>query len=210
MIPCVTTSLPKHITSTTGMDALTHAIEVYIGRSMTKESKKAAEEAIKLIFENLEKAYINGEDLLARKNMLYASYLAGTAFTKSYVGYIHAVAHSLGGKYNIPHGLANAVLLPHVLRAYGKSVHKPLASLARLTNLANDAMIDSDAAELFIKKIENMNENMNIPTKFDCINKDDIPSMALLADKEANPLYPVPVLWDAKELEKVYTLVCKE
>ena len=210
MMPSVTTSLPKHITSTTGMDALTHAIEVYIGRSMTKESKKAAEEAIKLIFENLEKAYINGEDLLARKNMLYASYLAGTAFTKSYVGYIHAVAHSLGGKYNIPHGLANAVLLPHVLRAYGKSVHKPLAFLARLTNLANDAMIDSDAAELFIKKIENMNENMNIPTKFDCINKDDIPSMALLADKEANPLYPVPVLWDAKELEKIYTLVCKE
>ena len=210
MMPSVTTSLPKHITSTTGMDALTHAIEVYIGRSMTKESKKAAEEAIKLIFENLEKAYINGEDLLARKNMLYASYLAGTAFTKSYVGYIHAVAHSLGGKYNIPHGLANAVLLPHVLRAYRESVHKPLAALARLTNLTNDAMIDSDAAELFIKKIENMNENMNIPTKFDCINKEDIPSMALLADKEANPLYPVPVLWDAKELEKVYTLVCKE
>ena len=119
--PQVTVGLPKHLTSTTGMDALTHAVEAYIGRSRTNDTKAASEEAVKLIFENLERAYENGADIEARKNMLRASYLAGTAFTKSYVGYVHAVAHTLGGKYGVAHGLANAVLLPKVLRAYGKA-----------------------------------------------------------------------------------------
>ena len=207
LTPEVTVGLPKHLTATTGMDALTHAVEAYIGRSSTKGTRAASEEAVKLIFENLEKAYENGADIEARKNMLYASYLAGTAFTKSYVGYVHAVAHSLGGKYGVPHGLANAVLLPHVLRAYGESAHKPLASLARASGLADNNTFDSQAAELFISHVEGMNERMGIPTKLDCIKKEDIPAMAVLADKEANPLYPVPALWDAEELEALYLLV---
>jgi len=209
MAPSVTIGLPKHVTSTTGMDALTHAIEAYIGNSRTKKSKKAAIEAVKLIFENLEKAYINGNDLVARKNMLYAAYLAGTAFTKSYVGYVHAVAHTLGGKYGVAHGLANAVLLPHTLRAYGKRITKKLAQLAKVIGFIEVDVSDEDAAELFISHIEKMNENMLIPTKLDCVNKDDISGLAKLADKEANPLYPVPVLWDNKELEKLYLSICK-
>jgi alcohol dehydrogenase class IV len=186
------------------MDALTHAVEVYVGKSMTKESKAAAEEAVKLIFENLEKAYDNGKDLEARRNMLRASYLAGTAFTKSYVGYVHAVAHTLGGKYGIAHGLANAVLLPHVLRAYGSNATKALGKLAKVVGLASEGMAEEIAAEMFISHIEAMNERMQIPTKLDCIRKEDIPAMATLADKEANPLYPVPTLWDAEELENLY------
>lgn len=208
MMPSVTVSLPQYITAITGMDALTHAVEVYIGKSMTKKSKKAAEEAVKLIFENLEKAYIDGKNLEARKNMLYASYLAGTAFTKSYVGYVHAVAHPLGGQYGVAHGLANAVLLPHVLKAYGKSVIKPLANLAKLVGLPGEN--DEILAQMFISKIEEMNNKMGISAKLDCVRKDDIPLMAKLADKEANPLYPVPFLWDAKELEKLYLLICNE
>ena len=210
MLPEVTKTLPKHITSTTGMDALTHAIEVYVGLSMTEKSKKAAEEAIKLIFENLEKAYEDGEDLNARKNMLYASYLAGTAFTRSYVGYVHAIAHTLGGKYNVPHGLANAVLLPHVLTSYGDSVNKPLSELARLTHLVDETVSDEEGTKVFIDEIFKMNERMNIPLKLDCVKKEDIANMAKLADKEANPLYPVPVLWDEKELEKIYYQICNE
>ena len=189
------------------MDALTHAVEAYIGKSTTKGTRAASEKAVKLIFENLEKAYENGKDLDARKNMLHASYLAGTAFTKSYVGYVHAVAHSLGGKYGVPHGLANAVILPHVLRAYGEAAHKPLASLARISGLADSNTSDSQAAELFISHVEGMNERMGIPRKLDCIKREDIPTMATLADKEANPLYPVPVLWNANELEKIYELI---
>ncbi len=210
MDPNVTVGLSKHLTCTTGMDALTHAVEVYVGRSRTKETKAAAEQAVKLIFENLETAYNNGANLTARKNMLHASYLAGTAFTKSYVGYVHAVAHTLGGKYGIAHGFANAVLLPHVLRAYGTSAEKFLAELARAVGIAPADMPSTEAAELLISHIEGMNRRMEIPSTLTCINRSDIPDMARLADKEANPLYPVPVLWNAKELEAIYQLVCEE
>ena len=206
----VTVGLPKYITAITGMDALTHAVEVYIGRSMTKKSRVAAIESIRLILNNLEKAFENGEDLAARKNMLHASYLAGTAFTKSYVGYVHALAHPLGGKYEVAHGLANAILLPHVLRTYGENVINRLAELAKEIGLVSFDTSNDIACETFISEIEKMNERMGIPTKLDCVRKCDIKDMAILADKEANPLYPVPVLWDKKELEKVYLLICNE
>lgn len=210
MLPSVTVGLPKHITAITGMDALTHAVEVYVGKAKTKKSKKAAEEAIKLIFDNLETAYNNPENLEARKNMLHASNLAGTAFTKSYVGYVHAAAHPLGGKYGVAHGLANAVLLPHVLRAYGSSVFKTLSYLAKLVGIADENTPKEEAAIIFISTIEQMNKRMDIPTKLDCVRKEDISEMAKYADKEANPLYPVPVLWNAKELEKLYLLISNE
>ena len=205
--PAVTVGLPKHLTATTGMDALTHAVEAYIGKARTKDTKIAAEKAVKLIFDNLELAYENGNNLDARRNMLRASYLAGTAFTKSYVGYVHAVAHTLGGKYGVAHGLANAVLLPKVLRAYGESVVKPLSELAYAVGLVDRSVSQKDACEMIISHIEKMNVNMQIPTRLECIVKEDIPSMARLADKEANPLYPVPKLWDATELRELYYLV---
>ncbi len=202
--PTITKGLPGHLTSTTGMDALTHAVEVYVGRSKTKATKEASIKAVKLIFDNLERAYIDGSDLEARANMLHASYLAGTAFTKSYVGYVHAVAHTLGGKYGVAHGLANAILLPHVLRAYGESAHESLAELAKAVGLVSEETPIKDAAEAIISHIEGMNRRMGIPEKFNCIKAEDIPAMARLADKEANPLYPVPTLWDATELEALY------
>lgn len=205
--PKLTAGMPKSLTATTGMDALTHALEAYIGRARTKKTKAASEEAVKLIFENLEIAYEYGEDEVCRRNMLYASYLAGTAFTKSYVGYVHAVAHTLGGKYGVAHGLANAVLLPKVLRAYGDSVTKKLSHLARILGLTSHEESDRDAANIIIEKIESMNKKMQIPENFDCIKEEDIPHLASLADKEANPLYPVPLAWDKKELEKLYYLV---
>ena len=204
--PTITKGLPGHLTSTTGMDALTHAVEVYVGRSKTKATKEASIKAVKLIFDNLERAYIDGSDLEARANMLHASYLAGTAFTKSYVGYVHAVAHTLGGKYGVAHGLANAILLPHVLRAYGESAHESLAELAKAVGLVSEETPIEDAAEAIISHIEGMNRRMGIPEKFNCIKAEDIPAMARLADKEANPLYPVPTLWDNTELEALYRI----
>ena len=121
--PEVTRQLPRHITATTGLDALTHAVEAYIGRSTTRDTRRDAEEAVRLIFANLETACADGGNMEARANMLQAAFLAGSAFTKSYVGYVHAVAHSLGGQYNVPHGLANAVLLPNVLEFYGEAAY---------------------------------------------------------------------------------------
>lgn len=199
-----TVGLPKNITATTGMDALTHAVEAYIGGSTTKETREMAEQAVRLVYLHLKNAYDNGENKEARKGMLKAAYCAGVAFTKSYVGYVHAVAHSLGGQYGTPHGLANAVLLPVVLRMYGPACEKKLAKLARKTEVADAGMDDVAAAERFIDWIQEMNDYMQIPRTFPDIRDEDIPEMARHADKEGNPLYPVPKLMNRRELEQIY------
>lgn len=202
--PEVTLTLPPHLTATTGMDALTHAVEAYIGGSTTKETRTYAKEAVKLIFENLEIAYADGKNEVARRNMLRAAYIAGISFSKSYVGYVHAVAHTLGGQYNVPHGLANAVLMPIVLDEFGESAYEKLHQLAVAGGLSKESDNVAESAKKFIQEIRNMNARMNIPTGFDNIVESDIPMMAEHADAEANPLYPVPKLMDAKELEKIY------
>ena len=154
--PKVTLSLPPRITSTTGMDALTHAVEAYIGRSTTAGTRKDACTAVALIFENLDKAVFEGTDVTARRNMLKASFYAGCAFTKSYVGYVHAVAHSLGGEYNSPHGQANAILLPVVLEAYGDVIYGKLKRLAIEAKLATEETDSETAAKAFIAAIKDM------------------------------------------------------
>lgn len=200
----VTTSLPQHLTATTGMDALTHAIEAYIGRSTTRYTRKKAVRAVKLIGKNLKRAYDDGNDAKARMNMLKASYCAGVAFTQSYVGYVHGVAHSLGGQYGVPHGLANAVILPYVLEMYGEACYKKLAKLVVKANIIEDKQNEEETAKAFIQWIKDMNQSMNIPDYIEGIEERDIPKMAKHADKESNPLYPVPKLMNAKELEEVY------
>lgn len=203
----VTLSLPPFITATTGMDALTHAVEAYIGNSTTIDTRRDALKAVKLIFENIDIAYEHGDNIQARRNMLHASFYAGCAFTKSYVGYVHAVAHSLGGQYNVPHGLANAILLPLVLREYGSCIDKKLHRLAIAAGLADKNTPDHEAAELFIQAIEEMKERFGIVNIVKEIQETDIPKLAHYADKEANPLYPVPKLMDASELEKFYYML---
>ena len=205
--PKVTLSLPPHITSTTGMDALTHAVEAYIGNSTTYGTRTDSLLAVKLIFENLNTAYVDGTNIDARRNMLKASFYAGCACTKSYVGYVHAVAHSLGGEYNVPHGLANAILLPFVLEAYGEKIHKKLARLAVEAGVADkDTPIDV-ASAAFIDAIKDMKKTFGIGDTVPEIKEEDIPKLSSYADKEANPLYPVPVLMNAKELEQFYHIL---
>lgn len=205
--PKVTLSLPPFITATTGMDALTHSVEAYIGNSTTIDTRRDALKAVKLIFENIDIAYEHGDNIQARRNMLHASFYAGCAFTKSYVGYVHAVAHSLGGQYNVPHGLANAILLPLVLREYGSCIDKKLHRLAIAAGLADKNTPDHEAAELFIQAIEEMKERFGIVNIVKEIQETDIPKLSHYADKEANPLYPVPRLMDASELEKFYYML---
>ncbi len=234
--PEMTLGLPPFITATTGMDALTHAVEAYIGRSADKLTRNRSEEAVRLIKENLQEAVHNGKNLEARRGMLRASYLAGGAFTRSYVGYIHGVAHSLGGQYGIAHGLANAVILPQFLEIYGSACEKKLAKLAyaagiiestvqddqsekskvtgtaqmngyvtdRATLTGKTQMSDRKAARIFIDWIYKLNEEFGIPKGFEQIREADILQMADHADKECNPLYPVPALMDAKQLAPVY------
>ncbi len=207
--PKVTLSLPPFVTATTGMDALTHAIEAYIGNSTTISTRRDALHAVKLIFSNIDTVYTDGGNVNARRDMLHASFYAGCAFTKSYVGYVHAVAHSLGGEYNVAHGFANAVLLPFVLDAYGSSIHKKLHRLAIAAGIADKDTPHAIAASLFIDAIQDMKGRFHIGDTIEEIKEEDIPKLARYADKEANPLYPVPVLMNAKELESFYRLLMK-
>lgn len=202
--PKVTLSLPPAITASTGMDALTHAVEAFIGNSTTYGTRKDALLAVKLIFENLDIVYNDGSNLDARRNMLHASFYAGCAFTKSYVGYVHAVAHSLGGQYNVPHGYANAVILPMVLEAYGSAVYKKLDKLAVEAGIAAPEDSYEEGAKKFIQAIKDMKLRFHIGNTIPEIREEDIPKLAHYADKEANPLYPVPVLMNARELENFY------
>ncbi len=202
--PEVTRTLPAHITAATGMDVLVHAIESYIGNSTTKKTREQALKATELVYKNLFKAYENGEDMDARRNMLTASYLGGCAFTVSYVGYCHAVSHTLSGMYNTPHGLANAVIIPYVLDAYGSKIYRKLKDLAIAAGLCSIETDEEIAAKIFIDSIRVMNKQMNIPNKITALKKEDIEQLSAYASAEANPIYPVPVLFDRKGLERFY------
>lgn len=196
--------LPNHLVSTTGMDALTHAVEAYIGKANTPKTRKYALSATKLIFENIVKAATDGDNLSYRSNMQIAAYQAGVAFTRAYVGTVHALAHGLGAFYNVPHGYANAIILPIVLRKYGHSATRSLSQLADVVSCPKMEK-DKDKADWFITQIENMNKVLGITNRFhEIIKENDIPKLANHAYKEAIPLYPTPTLFTKKELEELY------
>ena len=205
--PTLLVNLPPHITSTTGMDALTHAIEAYIGNANTKKTKAYAIRATKLIFESLKESYDNPSNLIAREKMQQAAYDAGVAFTRAYVGYVHAIAHTLGGFYHVPHGLANAIILPIVLKKYEGKVKNKLAELYDEVNPFNEFDV-SKKASLFIQDIENLNQELKIVNNFSHLIKDeDIDLMVDRAYKEAIPLYPTPTLWDKNDFKEVFKIL---
>lgn len=201
--PVITINLPAHITAYTGMDALTHAIECYIGRANTKETKRFSLEAIKKIWNNLEKSVNNPDNLNARKEMQEASYLAGAAFTKGFVGYIHALAHPLSGLYNTPHGLANAVLLPEVLKKYDKSINKDIHILYKELGYQEHLSVDEERIFL-IEEIYRLNERIGIPKKIAEIEEKDLEVMIQRCIKEAHPMYPVPRILNKKAFREIY------
>jgi len=202
--PELTLKLPPQITAPTGMDAMTHAVEAFIGKSNTRETKKAALEALVLIHNNLLTAYKEPENIQARAAMLKASYLAGVAFTRAYVGYVHAIAHTVGGFYKVPHGLANAIIMPHVLEYYGSAVHSTLAEIADTIGISKPDARPSQKATTFIQYLRDMNSQMDIPKNIDKISESDLPEMIKRALKEANPLYPVPKILFEEDLRKIY------
>ena len=200
--PTLSVGLPPHITAETGMDALTHAVEAYLSRFYnTGMTRALAESAVVTIFAHLERAYRNGASLEDREAMLQASFDAGAAFTRASVGNVHAIAHTLGGLYGTPHGLANAVLLPLVLEDYGAAAYPRLARLAWLVGLPGETK--EARAKAFIAEIRAMNARMGIPDHFDTIREEDIPLMSKWASQEANPVYPVPVIYDEARFARV-------
>ena len=196
--PELTVGLPPHTTATTGMDALAHAVEAYTnGTYNTKTEHDLAKQAVKLIHDNILTAFEHGDDLEARQNMQRGAFYAGRAFTRGCVGYVHAIGHTLGGLYGVSHGLAMAVLLPRVMRAYGASVHKRLAELAEVCGMSGST--DAEKAEAFLRWMEEANRKMGLPDHFDMIRDEDVEQMIDWAMREANPLYPVPVIWGREQ-----------
>lgn len=212
----LTMGLSPEMTAATGMDALTHAVEAYTNLFASRYVRRMATEAVRMIFENLPKAYKDGSDVTARQNMLLASCYAGIAFTNNFVGYVHAIAHGIGGLYGVPHGRANAIVLPVVLRKFGRSAHKTLAQLADAAGIqagadetaASGQDIAARKAQAFIDAVDRMREEMGIPSYVEELKKDDIPELVRRALIEGNPSYPVPSIWGAEEFTEVLTELC--
>lgn len=208
--PTLTLRLPKAITASTGLDALTHAVEAYIGKANTLRTREASMEAVRLIYKYLPACVLQENVLEERAKMQKAAYLAGFAFTRAYVGNVHAAAHTLGGYYGIPHGVANAVLLPITLRYYNGKADKELSKLADLAHVCGPRDEIAVKAMKFIESIEEMNLAFGLPRWFDVIQEVDIPAMAKKAFREANPLYPVPVVFETKDFEAILRLASRK
>jgi alcohol dehydrogenase class IV len=199
--PSLMTALPRHVTAATGMDALTHAIEAFIGRWSTSYTDRMALAAVGMIYENLRIAYKNGKNLAAREQMALAATFAGLAFTRANVGYVHAIAHQLGGKYHTPHGLANAIVLPHVLRFLSPDIAKKLAVLAIRAKVGKEGERPASLAKKFLDSVEALNRDIGIPRHLDAIRETDIPELAKAACWEADTNYPVPRYMSADTCE---------
>jgi alcohol dehydrogenase class IV len=190
--PTLMTGLPPHITAATGMDALTHAVEAFLGQWATAQSDRMALSAVGLIFENLRIACSDGGNLEAREKMALASTYAGMAFTRANVGYVHAIAHQFGGKYHTPHGLANAIMLPHVLKFSAPAVTGKLAKLAVRAQLGKAHESDKVLAQRFIDAVVELARDLGIPEHLEALREADIPALAEAACHEAHTGYPVP------------------
>ncbi|RIA64105.1 alcohol dehydrogenase class IV [Anaeroplasma bactoclasticum] len=198
------TFLPSHIIAQTGMDAYTHALEAFIGRNGNKFTNDNALMALKLIKKNLYDFYLDNGNAKARKNMLYASYYAGLAFTRAYVGYVHSLAHAVGGMYHKPHGYTIAILLPYVLEAYGNKAYKKLSIVSDTLGISDSSTSEEEKAKALILWIRNLNKDLGIPNDFNGLIKDkDLEALSLHAAKEANPWYPVPKELTKKELKMI-------
>ena len=203
LLPELTTQLPAPLTATTAMDALTHAIEAYIWINGLEFSDKRALSACEIIFSHLPSCIENLQERVHREQLLLASFYAGEAFTRTSVGYVHAFAHNLGAKYGLAHGYANAVILPHILRWYGASVHIKLADIAYSSRLCELSLSIDEAAECVIERIESLNRSMTIPEGFEEIVASDIPTLAKLILAEAHPDYPVAQFMSVTECEQL-------
>lgn len=195
------TSLPAKITAYSGIDALTHAIEAYINCFNNRKTNEYALCAIKSICQYLVPSFEDGLNIQYRLELLEASYNAGVAISNNYVGYVHAIAHGIGGMYHLQHGMINAIILPIVLEEYGGAVVGKLATIADVVGITGAT--NQDKSKQFIQKLKDLNQIFSIPTSIPEIQEEDIHYLATGAEKEGNPTYPTPVTWNVTQFEKV-------
>ncbi|MCB1687897.1 MAG: iron-containing alcohol dehydrogenase [Halioglobus sp.] len=189
--PEVMRGLPAHITAATGMDALTHAIESYIGRWETDETNYYGLAACRLVFDNLAAACRDGSNLEAREAMALASHYGGLAITNALVGYVHAISHNLGAKYGIPHGLGNAMVLPHILELLREDAADKLADIAVYCGMGERSEPAPALARKLIDKVWELNREIGIPPGSDAIREEDIEALVAAAITEGGS-YPSP------------------
>ncbi|WP_448551003.1 iron-containing alcohol dehydrogenase [Thalassotalea montiporae] len=201
--PKLIASLPPEMTSTTGMDALTHAIEAYTSTVKFSDAERDAVSAIRLLVKYLPIAYQDGSDLHAREMVALGSFLAGYAFSKTGLGYVHAISHQISAHYNTPHGLANAVILPKVLR-YNQSVcQSRFAELERALATQPKSLDEKVLAADFIKRIDQLSEEVQIPATLEGLKDSDFDAIARDALSEAKESYAVPKVMKASNVKTI-------
>ncbi|HAC79762.1 MAG TPA: alcohol dehydrogenase [Deltaproteobacteria bacterium] len=199
--PALMAGMPPHVTAATGVDALTHAVESFLSKTSNDQTETYIRMAIPLIFENLPRAFSNGDDLEARGAMAMASYYAGIAFTRTSVGYVHAIAHTFGARYNTPHGLANAITLPHILKFSAPAANERLAALAAMIGIEQGSA--EQRADAFRAAVDELLRQLQIPTHLEDLQLKDIPSIAQQALAEGWANYPVPRYMEQAECEDI-------
>lgn len=199
--PKLMLGLPPGVTAATGMDAMTHAVESYLSRHATPDTDRLALAAVRMITRHLPRAWADGSDIEAREAMAIAASYAGSAFTRANVGYVHAIAHQFGARYHTPHGLANAIVMPHVLEYTRPAAEERMAELARAAGVAGET--DAELADGFIQCIRDLNTELGIPSDLAPLKRADVPAIARAALKEAHSLYPVPRYMDRRCCEAV-------
>lgn len=190
--PTIMQGMPPSVTADTGLDALTHALEAWMSTFASAETDYYAGAATQLIFDNLHAAWSDGSNLTAREAMALAAHYAGLALNQTGLGYIHAIAHQLGAHYGVPHGRANAIVMPHILDFNHVASAKRLSELARRVGLANNGVNDMTAAETLIKRVKALLVELKIDTTIRNINRRDFPEIIEAAFTEAHGIYAVP------------------
>lgn len=201
--PKIMQGMPRSVTADTGLDALTHALEAWVSDFASEESDYYAGAAVRLIFENLPLAWRDGKNLDAREAMALASHYAGLALNQAGLGYVHAIAHQLGAYYGVPHGRANAIVMPHILEFNRQASSRRLATLARLTGLIDAAGSDAKAADALIAHVKALLVELDIDTRVPGINRKDFQAMANAAFTEAHGIYAVPKYMSHAEAENI-------
>ena len=207
--PDMMASMPKGLTAATGMDALTHALEAYVSTYATPETDRYAEMAAKMIYEALPVVREEPKNVEMREQLLVASFLAGMAFTRTYVGYVHAFAHSIGGRYGVAHGLANAVLLPHIMEYYLPVSTPRLARMAQICGISGDSD-ESTRARAFVESIAAMNQTGGVPERLAEFPRAEIDAVIKEAFQECHGTYPVPRYYTRPAARALLEQVCAE
>ncbi len=202
--PNLMLGLPPGITASTGMDALTHAVESCLATSSVPATEVQAKAAIRLVFEYLLRAYRDGTDIEAREAMSLAAFFAGAAFDRTSVGSVHGIAHQLGRFCDTPHGNANAMVLPEVIEAYGDCVHDKLAELALVAGTAKPGESEAQRAAGFIEGIRTLRSELRLPLKPEGLDAAEIPVMVTEAMRETGALYPVPRYLKKAEIARIF------